>query len=214
MAFKTTTNNRTVTPSRAGTIPYLVRTLTREIAQLTGAAVGVPMNFRLPPVSETEETLAGTAKLSFEGSAWRIKIRTSRGHFGQEVQITSVQGKVGFWCREVALTWLQTLWRSSGPVHWEFVPANEYAPDGDGKLFVTIEGVALDRLMMNASNRRNELPEYSWDDVESPIPTTEEETATAVPEFIATPREPGFSGYDLVRFSEPDQSEMLDEEKA
>jgi len=142
-------------------IPFFVREVVSETTQALNVDLGVPMTVRFPDSDEFEN---GRVELHFEGG-WHFTLRVDRGrgHYGETVVVRSIQCALrfgGMAAAERAEEWVKSLEAYAGPLDWRYT---------DDKLRFVIEGIALDLLQMNASNRRNGLPTYRWDDPKHPF---------------------------------------------
>ncbi len=138
-------------------IPYMLREICAQLAQGLQLDLGVPMNAELPP--STTEHADGTARVHFPFRNFIVTVRTSTdASFGECISITSAKCALRM-CEHEALPWIENLQRFSGPIKWTYE---------DGKLRFELAGKRWARLAMNASNRRNGLPEFVWDDPEHP----------------------------------------------
>ncbi len=115
--------------------------------------------------TQDEEGKPGKAKVHFPGTGFKLDVLTGVGHYGRFVSVKRIEVKMGFWSQEAAEEWINELQKFAGPVAHEFV--SPYG--GEGKLKFVLEGVSLDRLQMNASNRRNTIPTYEWNDPNHPF---------------------------------------------
>ena len=87
---------------------------------------------------------------------------TGRHHFGQFLTINRIVARMEFWSPSFAEIWIENLMKFSGAIEWTWLKKAS-------KLEFTLEGLPLQRLEMNASNRRNCLPVYGWDDSDHPL---------------------------------------------
>lgn len=142
-------------------IPYVAREVCRELTQLLDYLhFGVPMNIEIPAKMGDEVTRKkGVAKIHFEGASFKLDIVTGKDGYGRSVRIMKITGAMKHHSGSAAGEWMNAIEHFSGPVSWSF---------SEGKLRFTIEGASLGRLEMNASNRRNSLPTYEWNDPAHP----------------------------------------------
>ena len=134
-------------------IPYIVRELCSKISQTLNQEFGLPMNIK---VSETK------ANVYFPGNGFKVVFETGTGHYGQWVAIKSITASMRFDWEADAKTWIENLQSFSGKLNWTF-------EENKGKLRFKVENLCLSCLEMNASNRRNDLPTYKWDDPNHPF---------------------------------------------
>lgn len=143
--------------------PYFVREVTSQICQMLDIHPGVPMEVSYPNRDDFD---GGRVDVHFEGG-WHFVLRVNRGHghYGEYVGVTAIRGSLSFnyWDGESAASmWINNLIKYAGPIQHSFE---------NGRLKFTVEGDMLACLAMNASNRRNNLPEYEWNDPNNPINT-------------------------------------------
>jgi len=143
----------------------MLRTLVSEIGQSLQMYLGVPMNAELPP--STDDESEGKAVIHFPGRHFVVRLTSGRGHYGQYVIIREVRASLDFQSRDDAQKWIEKLQRFSGPTQWSHE---------NGKLRFSLAGKRWARLEMNASSRRNDLPEYEWDDPNHPWITWGQQT--------------------------------------
>ncbi len=138
----------------------MLREIVSQIEQSLKLQLGVPMNVKLPP--STFELSEGTATVHFEGRHFVVKIETSGYGEHQWIRLKKMKCKLYFYegSHEV---WVKELQRFAGPFEWE------WKPDWNGGfLCFSLSEIAVERLSINASHRRNNIPECGYDDPQHP----------------------------------------------
>lgn len=134
-------------------IHSFVREVSFQLEQCLQLPFGVPMNADLPFAGG--EFVEGKGFIHFVGSHFKLNVTTGKGHYGDEIHIDALSAAIFFQSAWKAEQWITNLKLYAGPVDWRF--ENE-------KLRFKLSAESFERLEMNASNRRNDLPEYEWGD--------------------------------------------------
>lgn len=142
-------------------IPFVLRETCRQIEHLLDLHLGVPMNAKLP--KEVRGVTGVT--IHWPGLHVKAEVELYEHHWGLGIEIKELVVTRSFWCETAATEWFDGLQKFAGPIESEWT--SPY--DSEGKLRFTIEGLPLDRLGLNASNRRNQFPVYEWDDPNHPF---------------------------------------------
>jgi len=141
-------------------IPYVVREMISGIEQTFSLRLGCPMNVEFPKdMGKDDDGKPGKGVVHFEGTHFALDILTGIGHYGRWIEIKKIRAAMRWFPKEPE-EWMEELQKLSGDFKWEY--------DGQ-KLRFALEGINLERLAMNASNRRNGLPTYEWDDPNHPF---------------------------------------------
>ena len=133
-------------------IPYIVREICSEISEILNQNFGLPMNVKIGKEK---------ANIHFPRNGFKVIFESGFGHFGQWIAIKSITASMRFDWIEDAEKWVEKLERFSGKLDWNF-------NQNEGKLRFSVEGIALNRLAMNGSNRNNGHRAYEWDDPKNP----------------------------------------------